>query len=403
MRSSMKRPRAPIACIRCHHKKIRCDGEHPNCARCTQGGILCAYPSSRRSRSSQPTSMNPFIDNLSQLEIKIHQIEANLKTQRRLFLSLNIAHPANNANLAMMTNFTNEAKSKPTEKSTLLEVQPPGISSDQLDHQSQMKPSRKRSSPSSHSRDNDFTLANNSKRRKHSLTKVPTPKIKTSSSPLPLSPSSSSSSLPKTTIPFGNNENSGQSPSSSIPQNYLFPALDPFTCQTDWAQSSSVGGNNDMASHLLYSGQQQQAQQHSLYNVYQQRPLFLPQQISPVTTPDYTDDSSDQFNLATSTPPTSFHYTNGFSKSDNDIHPYPMPPTAYPPHTPSSLPIASSSSIHSLSRIPTSSSCPPALQQQQTTSCQTMDIYNNFAMDDLISFDSQNTGMPLIDNAVWYC
>ncbi|ORZ04350.1 hypothetical protein BCR42DRAFT_429230 [Absidia repens] len=172
-----------------------------------------------------------------------------------------------------------------------------------------------------------------------------------------------------------------------------------------------------MTSHLLYSGQPHQSQA-SLYNVYQQqqqRPLFLPQQLSPVTTPDYTDDSSDQFNLTTSTPPTtSFHYTdittNGFSKPDNAIHQhYPIPPTAYLPHTPApaaAAATASSSSAHSLSHIPTSSSCPPAVQHQhqhQTTSCQTMDIYNNFAMDDLISFDSQNTGMPLIDNAVWYC
>ncbi|CAO3584184.1 unnamed protein product [Absidia cylindrospora] len=85
MHSSMKRPRAPIACIRCHHKKVRCDGEHPNCTRCTQGGILCAYPSNRRSRNTQSTSVDPFIDNLSQLEIKIQQIEADLDSQRSFF------------------------------------------------------------------------------------------------------------------------------------------------------------------------------------------------------------------------------------------------------------------------------------------------------------------------------
>ncbi|KAI9243504.1 hypothetical protein EDC94DRAFT_630795 [Helicostylum pulchrum] len=84
MHPSMKRPRAPIACYRCHHKKVRCDGVHPNCTRCLSTGVLCAYPSSRRSRNSQPTNVDPFIDNLSQLEARIRRIETDLESQRAL-------------------------------------------------------------------------------------------------------------------------------------------------------------------------------------------------------------------------------------------------------------------------------------------------------------------------------
>lgn len=84
MHPSMKRPRAPIACYRCHHKKVRCDGVHPNCTRCLSTGVLCAYPSSRRSRNTQPTNVDPFIDNLSQLETRIRRIETDLESQRAL-------------------------------------------------------------------------------------------------------------------------------------------------------------------------------------------------------------------------------------------------------------------------------------------------------------------------------
>lgn len=88
MHPSMKRPRAPIACYRCHHKKVRCDGVHPNCTRCLSTGVLCAYPSSRRSRNTQPTNVDPFIDNLSQLEARIRRIETDLESQRALVRSV---------------------------------------------------------------------------------------------------------------------------------------------------------------------------------------------------------------------------------------------------------------------------------------------------------------------------
>ncbi|KAI7905344.1 uncharacterized protein BX663DRAFT_585843 [Cokeromyces recurvatus] len=80
----LKRPRAPIACYRCHHKKVRCDGIHPNCTRCLTTGVICAYPTSRRSRNTQPTNVDPFIDNLSQLEARIRKIETDLESQRAL-------------------------------------------------------------------------------------------------------------------------------------------------------------------------------------------------------------------------------------------------------------------------------------------------------------------------------
>lgn len=87
-KSSNKRPRAPIACFRCHHKKVRCDGNRPNCTRCLSTGVLCAYPSSRRSRTTQPTNVDPFIDNLSHLEARIRRIESDLANQRSMVHSI---------------------------------------------------------------------------------------------------------------------------------------------------------------------------------------------------------------------------------------------------------------------------------------------------------------------------
>ncbi|ORY93397.1 hypothetical protein BCR43DRAFT_517633 [Syncephalastrum racemosum] len=80
----IKRPRTSIACIRCHHKKVRCDGRRPTCSRCssTTDG-LCAYPTCRRSRNTQPTSVDPFIDDLSQLEARIRHIETDLDNLRK--------------------------------------------------------------------------------------------------------------------------------------------------------------------------------------------------------------------------------------------------------------------------------------------------------------------------------
>ncbi|KAI9024978.1 hypothetical protein CLU79DRAFT_834108 [Phycomyces nitens] len=88
MHPSLKRPRAPIACYRCHHKKVRCDGAHPNCTRCLSTGVLCAYPNSRRSRNTQPTNVDPFINNLSHLEARIRRIETDLESQRAIMHSV---------------------------------------------------------------------------------------------------------------------------------------------------------------------------------------------------------------------------------------------------------------------------------------------------------------------------
>ncbi|KAF7729037.1 hypothetical protein EC973_005068 [Apophysomyces ossiformis] len=67
---------------------VRCDGIHPNCTRCLSTGVLCAYPSSRRSRNTQPTNVDPFIDNISQLEARIRRIESDLESQRALVQSM---------------------------------------------------------------------------------------------------------------------------------------------------------------------------------------------------------------------------------------------------------------------------------------------------------------------------
>lgn len=116
MHPSMKRPRAPIACYRCHHKKVRCDGVHPNCTRCLSTGVLCAYPSSRRSRNTQPTNVDPFIDNLSQLETRIRRIETDLESQRALVRTVC-------ANDSMDTTITNRSNTNTALTSRMLKTE----------------------------------------------------------------------------------------------------------------------------------------------------------------------------------------------------------------------------------------------------------------------------------------
>ncbi|CAO3630413.1 unnamed protein product [Cunninghamella blakesleeana] len=93
----MKRPRAPIACFRCHHKKVRCDGGHPFCTRCQNTGSVCSYPSSRRSRNTQSSLVDPYIDHLSQLEHYIRQIESEMNEYRNM-LVMSISNNNNNEN-----------------------------------------------------------------------------------------------------------------------------------------------------------------------------------------------------------------------------------------------------------------------------------------------------------------
>ncbi|KAI8889128.1 hypothetical protein K501DRAFT_267332 [Backusella circina FSU 941] len=87
-RISNKRPRASIACYRCHHKKVRCDATQPECSRCKSTGIVCAYPPSRRSRSTQLKNISPFINDISHLEARIRGIESDLEKQRGMVKAL---------------------------------------------------------------------------------------------------------------------------------------------------------------------------------------------------------------------------------------------------------------------------------------------------------------------------
>ena len=90
---------------------MRCDGIHPNCTRCLSTGVLCAYPSSRRSRTTQPANVDPFIDNLSQLEARIRQIEADLESQQTMIESI-INSSSIPSNQESILSTTSEAKSK---------------------------------------------------------------------------------------------------------------------------------------------------------------------------------------------------------------------------------------------------------------------------------------------------
>ena len=56
--------------------QVRCDGRRPNCDRCEANDKMCAYPTRRRSRNTQPADIDPFIDDLSHLEQRIRGIEA---------------------------------------------------------------------------------------------------------------------------------------------------------------------------------------------------------------------------------------------------------------------------------------------------------------------------------------
>lgn len=68
-------------------KKVRCDGAHPFCTRCQSTGSSCSYPSSRRSRNTQPHHVDPYIDHLSQLEHHIRQIESDMANYRSMLIS----------------------------------------------------------------------------------------------------------------------------------------------------------------------------------------------------------------------------------------------------------------------------------------------------------------------------
>ncbi|ORX47418.1 hypothetical protein DM01DRAFT_1396254, partial [Hesseltinella vesiculosa] len=74
---------------RCHRKKVRCDTGQPSCLRCQSTNAHCSYPSSRRSRNTQPHHVDPYIENLSVLEHQIRQIETDMNDYKsRLFSTL---------------------------------------------------------------------------------------------------------------------------------------------------------------------------------------------------------------------------------------------------------------------------------------------------------------------------
>lgn len=38
------------ACQACRERKLKCNGQKPSCERCTNGGVICQYPTERRRR-----------------------------------------------------------------------------------------------------------------------------------------------------------------------------------------------------------------------------------------------------------------------------------------------------------------------------------------------------------------
>jgi hypothetical protein len=274
--------------------------------------------------------VDPFIDNLSQLEVKIQQIEADLESQRSLFLSFQIM-PATPSRLPYVPDTLKGARRLTKD----ISLQRPKRSIDNI---------KKRSLPQQE------TSGSNHKKLKQahpSNQKKMAPRIKTpSTSSLSSSPSSFASTEPAS----ANSNNTLQHP-----QSYLFPTLDPFSYNTtgDWSFSDPSYGPKEGS----YQPGFHQPQTSSFVTPTPATTNFTPQQPSPLSTPEYTEE--DQLLSSSSSSATSYRT------------PYPYTPATTLSHAPS---------------------------------CQIMDLYNTFSMDDLISFDSQNPAPSIMDtNAVWYC
>ncbi|ORX61473.1 hypothetical protein DM01DRAFT_1380366 [Hesseltinella vesiculosa] len=313
MHASMKRPRAPIACIRCHYKKVRCDGEQPNCSRCSSSGILCAYPKNRRSRNSQTTNVDPFVNNLSQLEIKIRQIEADLKSQRHWFSSLENSHQMEWMNMP---------------GSEIVMVSPPA--------------------PSTVS--SAMTPVND-------ISPMPTPKMDSLSPPLSAAATAlaavshrSPSSKAKSPSQKKDSVSSTSSTLSTSSLEFFLPSqrnqlyVPPTSSHSDWTANPPVPVDfypNYLAGCPMTAPPGGPAQE------------FLPQP-SPLTTPDYLEDSSSSY-----------------------------------PHTPSISIASANSSVHSFNQH--LSYCGNVIDMQ---------MYNNIVTDSFISIEpSQN----ILEASVWNC
>ncbi|CAO3641326.1 unnamed protein product [Cunninghamella blakesleeana] len=386
--NSTKRPRAPIACIRCHHKKVRCDGLQPNCSRCTQSGVLCAYPSSRRSRNTQPSSVDLFTDNLSQLEIKIQQIEEDLKSQRHLFLSYQqINVDSSSPSLSSTINENYHLSSMNDSKK---------ITSTHPHHQRDQTLVKcgKRSLQNNEANVETLSEKNKSRRKNKKISK---------SNPLNSNHNNHPHHSMKYTTYITNNDD-----------NYLTYNNNNTFVHTNWSHPTSATTlpcSNPIFLHdqvpppetfEMYSSYTD-SNHHQQHNHYQH---------SPLTTSDYT--TEDGHGDSSSSSPSSSSSSHMMYFNDS------IYPVSYP-QTPSLIPSTSESTTHSsisksLNHIipdPTLSSTPTPTMPNITitpnddhvavmpqSSCAVMDMYQ-FNMGNLMAFDSQPIG-PIINSTGWY-
>ncbi|KAI8065294.1 hypothetical protein BC940DRAFT_348275 [Gongronella butleri] len=340
MHSSMKRPRAPIACIRCHHKKVRCDGEQPNCSRCAQSGILCAYPANRRSRNAQTTSVDPFVNNLSRLGMKIKQIESDLDTQRRWFAALESSHHLDGMpmSLAPPPPPTSSAGGMLTASPTPMNEPIPSVST------------------SSHA----------SSSRGGSVCVTPSPSTSTSSATSTRVNGKMGKMGKRLYKSRANKKKDSVSSASTLSSLDFFLPGDPAyygpptPSSSDWAMAAEFYPGYLAVQNANYTHPpqqhypQQQPTPAQTPAASQAMPVDFLSQSSLMTTPDYTDD-----------------------------------PASYP-HTPALAP--------SMSLTPDASV--RSFQKQLGYNVVDMQMYNNMVVDDLMSLDSSQN---ILDAAVWNC
>lgn len=66
-----KRVKVTLACTICRKKKVKCDGVHPTCSRCSAIGITCQY-------SDPPKKRGPPKGYVEVIESRAHRIESLL-------------------------------------------------------------------------------------------------------------------------------------------------------------------------------------------------------------------------------------------------------------------------------------------------------------------------------------
>lgn len=335
--------------------------------------------------------MDPFIDNLSQLEIKIQQIEKGLKSQRHLFLSYQMNHQpmATDSLLPSASYSVNQVKEEGNQRSHEM---------NQSNKKKKDNGLKKSSSPiltHHQQRKRPFSLEQNEKNEKRINDNNKKQRKNNSSN------KKSSSSQNNYTI------------------NYPYVSSNDHSITTAMLQPSDWPHPNAPYSNPILFSQQQQQQEIGPFDIY---PSYTDQQQhhhhhpSPLALSDYTDDGhgdhTSSFSYSSSSSSSSSSSTSSSSSPSHLMYfnPSTSPLPNYP-QTPSLIPSTSDSTTHSsvskslnhllpnttADSIHTTTTMTSPIPQP---SCTIMDMYH-FNMGNLMTFGSQPID-PIMHSG-WYC